>query len=241
MSLLTRADGSFLGRWWWTIDRGLLSAFFMLILFGIILVSTASPAVAIRIGVGPYHFLTRHLIMLGPSVFMLIGISMMPPRQIWRLCSVVYGLTVIGMIAVLFTGMEIKGAQRWVHFGGLSIQPSEFAKPCFAVVSAWFMALQKSRENFSGDRIAAGLYFLIVCLLLLQPDFGMTFVLTCIWASQIFLAGFPFRLLFVLGLTGAGGIAAAYYGFSHVHSRIDRFLDPDSGDNYQVERSLEGC
>lgn len=239
MSLLTRADGSFLGRWWWTIDRGLLSAFFMLILFGIILVSTASPAVAIRIGVGPYHFLTRHLIMLGPSVFMLIGISMMPPRQIWRLCSVVYGLTVIGMIAVLFTGMEIKGAQRWVHFGGLSIQPSEFAKPCFAVVSAWFMALQKSRENFSGDRIAAGLYFLIVCLLLLQPDFGMTFVLTCIWASQIFLAGFPFRLLFVLGLTGAGGIAAAYYGFSHVHSRIDRFLDPDSGDNYQVERSLE--
>ena len=75
--------------------------------------------------------------------------------------------------------------------------------------------------------------------MLLQPDLGMTFVVTCIWAAQIFLAGFPFRLLIALGGIIGGGLAGAYFLFDHVRSRVDRFLDPESGDNYQVEKSLE--
>ena len=237
--LFSRADNSLLGRWWWTVDRGLLGAFVVLVVFGVLLVTTASPPVAGTLGLGSYYFLKHHLIMLVPALCFLIGVSMLPPRQIWRLASIVYIFSAVAMVFVLFYGMEIKGAQRWLHVFGFSLQPSEFAKPAFAIVSAWFMSRQKENAEFPGNYIAAGFYLTTVSLLLMQPDLGMTFVVTCIWASQIFLAGFPFRLLIGFGATGSFGLAMAYFGFEHVRSRVDRFFHPESGDNYQVEKSLE--
>ncbi len=239
MTIFSRTDKSFLGQWWWTVDRGLLAAFLVLIAFGVMLVTTASPPVAEGLNLGPYYFLKRHVFFLGPAIFLLIGVSPLNPRQIWRLASLMFIGSIIAMIIVLMTGMEIKGAQRWIHIFGFSLQPSEFIKPAFAVVAAWFMAMQKKNKGFRGDRISAGLYGLSILLLLLQPDLGMSVVLTCIFGAQIFLAGIPFRFLIGLLGIGVGGLVAAYFTFDHVHSRIGRFLDPSSGDNYQVERSLE--
>lgn len=237
--LFSRTDKSFLGRWWWTVDRGLLTAFLILMVFGVVLVTTASPAVAEHLGIGSYHFLIRHLIMLVPSILLLVGLSMLEPRHIWRLSSVVFVFCIIALVVVLFAGVEIKGARRWIHFLGFSLQPSEFIKPAFAIVGAWFIAVHKKRENFPGYAITAGLYALVVALLILQPDFGMTFVVSVIWMTHVFLAGLRFRLLFVLAGLGVAGVAVAYMSLDHVQSRIDRFLDPESGDNYQVEKSLE--
>ncbi|MGB4107226.1 MAG: putative peptidoglycan glycosyltransferase FtsW [Alphaproteobacteria bacterium] len=239
MTLFSRTDNSVLGRWWWTVDRGLLAAFILLILFGIVLVTTASPPVAETLGLGSYHFLKRHLVLLIPALGLLIGISMLTPRAIWRLASVVFLGSLAAMLLVLFTGMEIKGAQRWIHVFGFSLQPSEFAKPAFAIVAAWFMSRQKENAKFPGNYIAAGLYLATISLLLLQPDLGMTVVVTCIWASQIFLAGFRFRILAIFGAAGAVCLAGAYFFFEHVRYRVDRFFKPESGDNYQVEKSLE--
>ncbi len=239
MTLFARTDKSILGEWWWTVDRTLLAAFIILILFGVVLVATASPPVAEHLGLDQYHFLKRHLVMLVPAIFMLLGISLLTPRQIWRLSSLLFIGTIGALIMVLMTGMEIKGAQRWIHIFGFSLQPSEFMKPAFAVVAAWLMSQQKERQNFPGNTIAAGLYFVTISLLLLQPDLGMTVVITSIWAAQIFLAGFPFRLLILLGFAGVGGLIAAYFSLDHVQSRIDRFINPASGDNFQVDKSIE--
>jgi cell division protein FtsW len=237
--LFSRTDRSFLARWWWTLDRGLLAAFLLLAIIGVVLGATASPPVAERIGLPSYYFLMRHVAILVPALILMAGVSMLEARWIWRVASVIFILGLIGMALVLWTGPEIKGAQRWVHVLGFSLQPSEFVKPAFAIASAWFMALQKRKENFPGSLIAAGLYAATITLLLMQPDLGMTFVITMIWASQIFLAGFRFRLLAGLAGAGAGGLAAAYFAFDHVHSRVDRFFNPDSGDNYQVQKSIE--
>lgn len=244
MILFSRADNSVLSAWWWTVDRTMLAVIFILMGLGIMLISTASPPVAEHLGLNSYHFLWRHVLLLGPSILVMLGVSMLSERQIWRVGAVLFGLCVIGMIVVLFTGSEIKGAQRWIHLGGFSLQPSEFMKPAFAIVAARFMALQMQGQSdtgtpFPGHAISAGLYGLTLLLLLLQPDLGMSVIVTSIWASQIFLAGFPFRLLGALGALGAGGLVGAYYGLHHVKSRIDRFLDPTSGDNYQVEKSLD--
>ncbi len=239
MKLFSRTDQSFLGRWWWTVDRPMLGAALVLIVFGVVLVTTASPPVAEHLGLGNYHFLKRHLVMLVPALGLIIGVSMLGRREIWRLSSLLFGGCIIALVVVLMIGMEIKGAQRWIHLLGFSLQPSEFMKPAFAIVAAWLMSLQKTKENFPGNAITAGLYVLVVTLLLLQPDLGMTFVVTCIWAAQIFLAGFPFRLLIGFVLVGIVALLVSYFAFDHVQSRVDRFLDPSSGDSYQVERSLE--
>ena len=239
MSLFARTDKSALGQWWWTVDRGMLAAFLVLAIFGIVLVATASPPVAERIGLGYYHFLIRHVIILVPSLIMLIGISFLNHRQIRRLATLAFAGSVAALVLVLATGMEIKGAQRWIHIFGFSLQPSEFIKPAFAILAAWLMALQKEKPGFPGNSITAGLYILTITLLLLQPDLGMTVIVTAIWAAQIFLAGFPFRLLAVLVVLGIGGIIAAYFSFDHVQSRIDRYLNPESGDTFQIDKSIQ--
>ncbi|MCK6418029.1 MAG: putative lipid II flippase FtsW [Alphaproteobacteria bacterium] len=239
MTLFTRTDRSFLSRWWWTLDRPLLAALLVMMGVGAMLVATASPPVAKHLGLHPYHFLFRHMIVLGPALVLLLGVSMLSPRWVWRVASVLFVIAVGFMVAVLFHGLEIKGAQRWIDLGAFSLQPSEFIKPGFAICAAWFMAGQKTERNFTGHKIAAGFYALTIFLLLLQPDFGMTFVVSCMFGAQIVLAGLPIRLMLILLGVGVLGIGAAYVSFDHVQSRIDRFLDPASGDNYQVERALE--
>lgn len=243
MSLFSRTDKSMLGDWWWTVDRGMLVAFLVLMVFGVVLVATASPPVAERIGLDSFYFLKRHIIMLVPALGILIGVSMLGRQEIWRLSSLVFAGAIVALVMVLVTGMEIKGAQRWVHVMGFSLQPSEFAKPAFLIVAAWLMALQKTPnkagEKLPGNLIAAGLYFLVISLFLLQPDLGMTVIVTASWAAQIFLAGLPFRWLIAFGFTGIAAMVAVYFTFDHVRSRIDRFLDPASGDNFQIDQSLE--
>ncbi len=227
------------GQWWWTVDRTMLAAFVVLIVFGILMVTTASPPIAENLGLGYYHFLKRHIIMLFPAAFMLFAVSFLRPREIWRLGSILFVGCIAALILVLFTGMEIKGAQRWLHIAGFSLQPSEFMKPAFAIVSAWLMAKQKDNPAFRGNAAAAVLYFVTISLLLLQPDLGMTVIVTFILATQIFLAGFPFRFLILFGFAGIAGLFGAYFALPHVKSRIDRFLDPESGDNFQVDKSIE--
>lgn len=249
----SRTDRSFLGAWWWTVDRTLLGALLMIAIIGVAMVATASPSVATQIGArhGDYHFLIRHLIFLIPSLMIMVSVSMMTPRAIWRMCSLMLCGCIVAMIAVLFSGSEIKGAQRWLEIGGFSLQPSEIMKPVFAVVAAWLVAgpqnaLLKS-GSFRGGHMRKGeyglyaavfLYCVLIFLLLMQPDLGMSVVLTVIVATQFFLAGLRFRYLAGLVALGLCGLALAYLAFPHVNSRIDRFLHPDSGDNYQVEQSL---
>jgi cell division protein FtsW len=67
----------------------------------------------------------------------------------------------------------------------------------------------------------------------------MTFVVTVTWFAQFFLAGLPLLWVIALGILGVAGLVGAYFSFAHVAERIDGFLDPSSGDSYQIDRSLE--
>lgn len=238
-NLFARTDRSAIASWWWTVDKGLLAAILVLAVFGVALVTTASPSVAIRIGADHAHFIVRHIMVIVPAIIMMLCISVLSHQTIRRMGTLLLGFSIFCMVLVLFVGTEIKGAQRWIPLPGLSLQPSELAKPAFAIVAGWLIAHQKTDPRFKGYIFSAILYFVIVVLLILQPDFGMTVVLTCMFAAQIFLAGFPFRYLTIFAAIGVGGIFAAYFSLHHVRSRIDRFMNPESGDTYQVDKSLE--
>lgn len=248
----SRMDRSFLGAWWWTVDRAMLGCVMALLVFGIALVATSSPAVAQKIGVSDYHFIKKHIIFLVPTLFLIIGGSMLSPRYVWRFASLILLGGCIMMVLVLFFGAEEKGARRWISILGFSLQPSEFVKPAFVVVAAWLIALQKKSIQkvssyqpdakkdgiFPGYYIAFSLYSFLLVLLIMQPDLGMSVVLTTVFAVQVFIAGLRFRYMAVLFAIGAAGLVAAYFSLHHVRSRMDRFFNPDSGDNYQVEASL---
>jgi cell division protein FtsW len=207
--------------------------------FGVVMVGTASPSVATRIDLGPYHFLIRHVIFLMPALTVMIGIAWLSHQNIWRFASLLFGLSLIGVVMALVSGQEIKGAMRWIYIFGFSIQPSEFLKPAFVILSAWFLSKQKMQINFPGVMIALCLYGVSAALLLMQPDFGMFFLVSIVFGMQIFLAGCPLRYILVLGGIGLIAVIMAYFSLAHVQDRVNDFLFPESGDSYQVDLSKE--
>ena len=239
MAITARHTNSPLGLWWWSIDRYLVAALFLLMAIGAMLVTASSPPVAERLNFDAFHFVRRQQVFLVMAFLVMIACSLFSPKAVRRLSII--GL--VGSLALLLilplVGTEIKGAVRWINIFGISIQPSEFVKPFFAVTTAWIFSMQQKQANFPAFRFSIMLYLLFAALLIAQPDFGMTVTLSVIWGVQIFLAGLPLIWvggLLVLGIIGAIG---AYNFLPHVTARIDRFLDPSSGDNYQVEKSLE--
>ena len=239
MTSFSRTDPSILGRWWWTLDRWALLVLTLLFAVGAILTVAASPGAASRIGLEPFYFVRHQFAFMAPAVMVLLAVSMLSPRGVRRVAVLTLGGGLILVVATSFAGIEVKGASRWLSLGGFTFQPSEFVKPCFAVVAAWMFAEYRQSANFPGRAIASALLLIVVALLLLQPDFGMAVTVTAVWFVQFFLAGLS---LWWVGLSLAltlGLVTAAYSIFPHVAKRIDLFIDPTSGDSYQVTTSLK--
>lgn len=226
--MLDRTDRSLLGIWWWTVDRWMLSAVILLMVIGTLMVMAASPPVAMRISLPEFHFVWRQLIYLVPAIGAIFILSLMSPRMI-RIVSLLGLIGVMGlMTATLFLGAEVKGATRWITIGPLNLQPSEFAKPLFAVVCAWLLSLWREGEDFPGWAWATGLAAIIVSILVLQPDIGMTSVIAMTWGFQMFLAGMPLLLVVVVIALAPLALIIAYFNLSHVQSRIQKFFDGGS-------------
>jgi len=226
-----------LGRWWWTVDRWALLALLLIMGFGILLIQASTPAIAVKHGWSNLYFVERHLAMLLPSLLIIFSISLLPPKKV-RILSALGLVIFLPLLAVTpFYGTEIKGALRWIHFLGLSIQPSEFVKPFLTVTAAWLFTRQCERRGFPGFSVNVALYLAIVVFLLMQPDIGMTFLVSTIWFGQFFLAGLPVALVGISVFLGIGFLVTAYYTFPHFTARMDKFLS-HTGDTYQVDRAL---
>ena len=236
MMAFSRTERGLLARWWWTVDHSLLAGIGLLALSGLVFVLASSPPVASRLGLPSLHFALRHGAFLLPAAFLLLGCSLLSPTGVRRLATGLLALGLALLVLTLLVGPEIKGATRWLPIGGLVIQPGEFVKPALVVVVA---ALLARAPGLANALPALLLVALVLLLLLSQPDVSMALMVATLFAVQLFVAGLPWLL--VLGLGGVGVVALwqAYVFFPHVAQRFDRFLDPDSGDHYQVGLALE--
>jgi cell division protein FtsW len=230
-------------RWWWGVDRWTLAALIALILAGYVLVLAASPGVAERIGAGSRNlFILRQVVWLALAFAVLFAMSLAPVRAVKWLAILGLAAALAATAATLFVGVEIKGARRWLALPGMSLQPSEFLKPTLAIVCAMLLAQGKLAAT-AAERWAATLGALLLVavaalLLKAQPDVGMMVVLAAVLFAQFFVSGLN---LFVVGLVGALGMAAAaaaYLLLPHVQSRVQRFLNPEGTDTYQVDTAL---
>ena len=136
--------------------------------------------------------------------------------------------------ATLFIGAEVKGARRWIVLAGVNIQPSEFVKPAFVILISWLFAESTRKSDMPANTLALGLLVSVVGVLVLQPDFGQTMLIALVWGALFFMAGHAHDLGAGLAGTAAVGLLGAYALVPHVRARIARFMDPSSGDNYQV-------
>ena len=236
--MVSRGDRSSIAEWWRTVDRPLLGALLLLMLFGLMLSFAATPPVADRIGVDGFHFIKRHTMFLVPALVLLIGTSMLEPKQVRRAAFLLFAVSIVLMLTTLFIGNEVKGSRRWIQLAGFTIQPSEFVKPAFVVITAWLFAENSRRPDIPGNLFAIILFGIVATLLIAQPDFGQTMLVAIVWASLFFMAGMSWLWIAVLAILAIVGIGTAYMLFPHVAGRIDRFVSGE-GDNYQVETALQ--
>jgi len=237
--MISRTQRTLFSEWWWTVDRLMIGAVLALMLIGIVLLLAASPPVAIRLGLDPFYFVHRQAFFLLPALAVLFATSSLSPRQVRRVALAVFLVSLVLVAATLFVGPEIKGARRWLNLFSMSLQPSEFLKPAFVVLVAWAFSESGRRPEMPATLLAFALLALPVILLVQQPDFGQTVLLTLAWGALFFLSGL--RWIWTVGLTSAAGIGllAAYKLIPHVALRFQRFVYRGSGDTFQIDTSVE--
>jgi cell division protein FtsW len=223
-----RVGEAILPKWWRTIDRGSLSCILILFSIGILLGLAASPPLAAKNGFEAFHYVKRQAVFGGLALLALVVTSMMTPKLVRRLSVIGFLVAFVSIALLPQFGTDFgKGAVRWYSLGFASIQPSEFLKPGFVVVSAWMLAASQEINGPPG-RLWSLVLMMVCCgMLIFQPDFGQACIVFFGWAVMYFVAGAPMTLLLALaGLVVAiGGVA---YGHSeHFARRIDGFLYPD--------------
>lgn len=239
MNLLSRTSRNPIAKWWWTVDRQMVIGVMVLLGMGFFAAFAASPAVAQHIGKSTYYFANKQLVFLVLAAFVFLAVSMLDAIWIRRLAVLMLVGAIGGVVLTLFAGVTVKGASRWLHIFGVSIQPSEMLKPAFVVVVAWLLARQRAR--FKAHDIWYALALLIGCCLLLamQPDFGQTILLALVWMCLFYLAGGSLKLIAGLSSVGLAAALYVYSAYPYFRSRIERFLDPSTGDTYQVDKAMD--
>jgi cell division protein FtsW len=163
----------------------------------------------------------------------------MSPKHIRRTALLVFAVSIALIVATLVFGAEVKGSRRWITLIGVNIQASESAKPAFVVMAAWLFAESTKRPEMPATSMAMVLLLMLVSLLVMEPDFGQTMLILMVWGALFFIAGM--RMIWVAGLAGAAGagLFGAYLLVPHVAGRIKRFMNPASGDTFQVDTAME--
>jgi len=225
-------------KWWIDIDKTNFLIVLGIIIFGLMMTASSSPAIAKRLDVDKFFFLKKQISFAIIVLFLLVFISFLDQERIKIFSIIGLAATIILLVAVLMFGLEAKGARRWLSIAGFTLQPSEFAKTFFVIFNAYILQKYNSERWILKYGISFALFFIIAVLLILQPDFGMTITLAALWFAQLFLYGLPMMLVIVFAFVGLMGAVTAYIALPHVEDRINKFLDAD-GKNYQVERSID--
>lgn len=217
-----------ISKWWRTIDRWTLSSIFILFAIGILLGFAASPPLAAKNGFEPFHYVQRQMMFGTFAVLIMLVTSLMTPKWIRRLSVMGFMVAFVATLLLPYFGTDFgKGSVRWYSLGFSSIQPSEFLKPGFVVVTAWLIAASQEINGPPGKMWSFFLAVTVAILLVLQPDFGQACLIIFAWGVIYFVAGAPLAIL--VGMAGAvvGAGTIAYNASEHFARRIDGFLSPD--------------
>ena len=157
-----------LPRWWRTIDKWTMSSVLLLFAIGLLLGFASSPPLAAKNGLDPFHYVTRQALFGGLAMMVMFIISMMSPTLVRRLAILGFLCAFIALSLLPVLGTDYgKGATRWYSLGFASVQPSEFLKPGFVVMTAWLLAASQQVGGPPGKIYSFVLTIIIVLMLAL--------------------------------------------------------------------------
>jgi cell division protein FtsW len=226
------------------VDKWLFGTVLLLVLFGLVSVFSASAVLAKATLGSPYAYVIRQAIWAGlgmVALFILMRVDYRRynnPKLIFPLMAIT-GMLLLGVFAM--SGMN--GAHRWVRLPGITLQPSELAKPVIVIFLAWFLQTRIHTIDDIKQTILPAVIppLVFIALILKEPDLGTALVCAAVMMLMLFLAGMPVKWLF------AAVVAASpvmYYMLFHVAWRAARmkvFLNPEAdpkGAGFHILQSL---
>jgi rod shape determining protein RodA len=218
---------------------------------GTVLVWSATEPSQLQIGASPHTYLYKSVLWFGVGLVLMVVVAAMDIRRIRAWTPVVYGLTLLGLLAVLSplgrASVAVNGAHSWINLpGGFQIEPSEFAKLGTVLICALF--LSRLRDGGKRPRLRE-IFLAVLCtaplaaLVVKEPALGVALVLVAIVIGMIVVSGIRLRWLVALAVVVAGGAWAAlklHLLKSYQLSRITSFTHPSSnlgGSNYQAQQA----
>ncbi len=239
---IKKSTSGYFARWTKTIDLLNLSLIILLLMLGVLFVTTASPSIAIKKGLTEFYFIKKHYIFVILSIFCLLFFSFISQKGLINISTIGLGISFILLIFVLIQEQKNNGAVRWIQIFGFSLQPSEFLKPFLIVSFANLFSnkinIRLGRMNLKSNFFAFLLLFSICILLLMQPNFSMIAIIFCVFFSQYFIAGLSIKLASITLISILMFSCTAYFSLPHVKNRISDYLSPNKL-NFQIEKSMK--
>jgi cell division protein FtsW len=224
-------------------DMAILYGVLALLIFGWVMVYSASALFAETKYHDQYYFLKRQVIWSGIGLVCFLAASNLPLAFWQKIIKPLYAATVVGLVLVLLIGPSISGARRWIRLGGLGFQPSELAKLAMILVVADYLDRRQSRlKEFSRGLLPILILVgLMVGLILLEPDLGTPVLMCSVFLMLLILGGARWRHLITMAMVALPFIALAIVKVSYRLKRFFAYLDPWSdaqGAGYQLVQSL---
>ena len=228
------------------LDQPLLWVAVVLLLWGLVMVTSASLQIADTHLDAPFHYGIRHAVYLALGVIVasvVIGLVSIEWLQQLRFLALPLAVLLLTLVFIPGLGREVKGALRWIQVGGLTVQPSEVAKLCFVVYMAGYIAVhgEMLRASWKGFLMPFSVLALLSMLLMMEPDFGAVVVFGVTTMGMLFLAGVPLRRFLLVGAVLAVLVTLLAFAQPYRVARLLSFMDPWSdqfGAGYQLTQSL---
>ena len=240
-----RENTGLAAKWWRNVDKQILFLFVFLLLLGLFFsFSSTTSVMSEKMNKETYFFFIKHLFFVSISLLLILLISIPEKKKLIKFLFFLFFISILILALVPFFGVEIKGSKRWMDFPILPLfQPVELVKPLFVIFVAKIIVLNEKINIYKRYLYSFLALLFISILLIYQPDLGQTFLLTLTWIAMIFVSGFNMAILLMLVLIFASAIAFLIFffpeKFGYIFLRIDTFLNPKVGDNFQSQKALE--
>ncbi|MGH9008027.1 MAG: FtsW/RodA/SpoVE family cell cycle protein, partial [Acidimicrobiales bacterium] len=215
-------------------------------ILGIVMVYTGSRATAASAGLSSHYFLNRQVLFVFLGIIVMTVLAAIDYRRLELIGMVIYGLSIVGLLAVFVIGHSAQGAGRWINVGPVEVQTSEFAVIGLIVGLATFVARRIDGLSWQDLSRLLVMAALPIVLVLKQPDLGTAIIMAVVLVIMLAVAGLPVRTLFLLAL-GAGVLLflavtiGPKIGLLHGYqsSRLTSFLQQSSKSaNPGIQRSI---
>ena len=229
--------------WGSSVDWGLVSVVAAMLVFGLVMVFSASYPWSVLGDDHPYYFILRQLIWLALGVAGMVVMARIPYSFLERWSVLMMGVALAGLVILMFVGSERFGSTR-TFFGG-SVQPSEPFKIVIIIYIATWLASKGNRiRNVRAGLVPFSILLgFITLLMVLQPSISTAILIVATASIMFFIAGATLRQLLVVAVGAAATFLVIIRYFSYAGSRLERYMEsiwnPMLSQEHQVSQSVQ--